>query len=115
MEAVLQPRRRVGRQVHRDSPNVNFAEELWRTTMCFGFLYHVNTELERRFPGDQRQIMLGQYLLPSKFDHLVGSVVDELSTVFLADLHDLANWRPEIVRWRMQFNNGFKNISISLQ
>jgi hypothetical protein len=53
--------RRVGRQVHRDNPNVNFAEKLWRTTMYFAFLDHVNNELERRFPGDQQQMMLGQY------------------------------------------------------
>ena len=71
MEVVLQPMRRVGRQVHRNNPNVNFAEQLLRTTMYFVFLGHVNNELERRFPGDQRQIMLGQYLTPSKFDHLV--------------------------------------------
>ena len=58
---MLQPRRRVGRQVHRDNPNVNSAEQLWRTTMYFAFLDHVNNELERRFPGDQQQMMLGQY------------------------------------------------------
>ena len=103
--------RRVGRQVHRDNPNVNFAEKLWRTTMYFAFLGHVNNELERRFPGDQRQMMLGQYLIPSKFDHLV----DELSTVFRADWPDLANWRPEIARWRMKVHNGLENIPISLQ
>jgi hypothetical protein len=55
--------------------NVNSAEQLWRTTMYFTFFDHVNNELECRFPGDQRQMMLGQY-------HLVDSVVDELSTVF---------------------------------
>jgi hypothetical protein len=47
--------------------------------MYFAFLDHVNNELERRFPGDQQQMM------PSKFDHLV----DELSTVFQANLPDL--------------------------
>jgi len=52
MEVVLQPMRRVGRQVHRDNPNVNFAEQLWRTTMYFAFLGHVNNELECRFSGD---------------------------------------------------------------
>jgi hypothetical protein len=50
--------------------------------MYFAFLGHVNNELERRFPGDQQQMM------PSKFDHLVDSVVDELSTVFRANLDD---------------------------
>jgi hypothetical protein len=103
--------RRVGRQVHRDNPNVNFAETLWRTTMYFAFLGHVNNEVERRFPGDQRQMMLGQYLIPSKFDHLV----DELSTVFRANMPNLATWRTEIARWRMKFHDGFENIPISLQ
>jgi hypothetical protein len=55
MEVVLQPRRRLSRQVHRDSPNVNSAEQLWRTTMYFAFLDHVNNELNHIFPGDQRQ------------------------------------------------------------
>jgi hypothetical protein len=55
--------------------------------------------------------MLGQYLIPSKFDHLV----DELSTVFRADWPDLATWRPEIARWRMKVHAGFENIPISLQ
>jgi len=45
MEVVLHPMRRVGRQVHRDNPNVNSAEQLWRTTMYFAFLDHVNNEL----------------------------------------------------------------------
>ena len=56
-------------------------------------------------------MMLGQYLIPSKFDHLV----DELSTVFRADWPDLATWRPEIARWRMKVHAGFENIPISLQ
>ena len=79
------------------------------------FLDHVNNKLERRFPGDQRQMMLGQYLIPSKFDHLVDSVIDELSIVFRAELPDLATWRPEITRWRMKFHDEFENIAISLQ
>jgi hypothetical protein len=62
------------------------------------FLDHVKNELERRYPGDQ--------LIPSKFDHLV----DELSTVFRADLSDLATWRPEIARRRMKFHDGYENI-----
>jgi hypothetical protein len=103
MEVVLQPMKRVGRLVHRDNPNVNSAEQLWRTTMYFTFFDHVNNELECRFPGDQRQMMLG---------HLVDSVVDELSTVFRANLPDLATWRPEIARWRMKFHDGFENIPI---
>jgi hypothetical protein len=115
MEVVLQPRRRLSRQVHRDSPNVNSAEQLWRTTMYFAFLDHVNNELNHIFPGDQRQMMLGQYLIHSKFDHLVDSVVNELSTVFRADLPDLATWRPEIARRGMKFHDGFENIPISLQ
>jgi hypothetical protein len=60
---------------------------------------------------DQRQKMLGQYLIPSKFDHLV----NELSTVFRAYLPELATWRPGIARWRMKFHDGFENILISLQ
>jgi hypothetical protein len=38
-----------------------------------------------------------------------------MSTVFLADLPDLATWRPEIARWRMKFHDGFENIPFSLQ
>ena len=65
------------RHVHRVNPNANSAEQLWRTTMYFAFLDHVNNELECIFPGDQWQMMLGQYLIPSKFDHLVYSLVEE--------------------------------------
>ena len=61
-----------------------------------------------RFPDDQRQMMLGQYQIPSMFDLLVDSVVDVLSTAFRADLPDLATWRPEIARWRMKFHDGLK-------
>ena len=57
--------------------------------MYIAFLDHVNNKLERKFPGDQRQMMLGQYLIPSKFDHLVDSVVNELSTVFPVDVPEL--------------------------
>jgi len=56
-------------------------------------------------------MMLGQYLIPSKFDDLV----NELLTVSRAYLPDLATWRPEIARWRMKFHDGFENIPISLQ
>ena len=79
------------------------------------FLDHVNNELEPRFPGDRRQMVLGHYLIPSKFDRLVDSVADDWSIVFRANLPDLATWRPEIARWRMKFHNGFENIPISLQ
>jgi len=56
MEDLLQPTKEKGlhRHVHRDNPNANSAEQLWRTTMYFAFLDHVNNELERTFPGDQR-------------------------------------------------------------
>ena len=101
---MLQPRRIVGRQVHRDNSIVNSAEQLWRITMYFAFFDNVNNELEHKIPGDQWQMMLGQYLIPSKLDH----VVDELSTVFRADLPDLATWRPEIARWRMNSMMGLK-------
>ena len=86
MEVVVQLRTRVGRHVHGDNPNVNSSEQLWRTTMYFTFLDHLSNELERTFPGDQRQLLLGQYLIHSKFNNLV----NELSTVFRADLSDLA-------------------------
>jgi hypothetical protein len=62
--------------------------------MYFAFLDHVNNEPERIFLVDQRQMMFGQYVILSKFDHLVDSVIDELSTVFREDLPDLATWRP---------------------
>ncbi len=60
-------------------------------------------------------MMLGQYLKHSKFDHLVDSVVNELSTVFRTNLSDLATWRPEIARLGMKFQDGFENIPIYLQ
>ena len=76
------------------------SEQIWRTTMYFSFLDHLSNELELTFPGDQRQILLGQYLRHSKFDNLV----NELSTVFRADLSDLAilldnQMDNEILRW----------------
>jgi hypothetical protein len=73
--------------------------DLWRQTLVTGSVNH-------KIPGDQRQMMLGQYLIPSKLDH----VGDELSTVFRADLPDLATWRPEIARWRM---NSMMDLKIS--
>ena len=84
MEVVLQPRRRVGRQAQMSILPNNYGEQCTNA-----FLDHVNNELERRFPGDQWQMMLGQYLIPSKFDQVVYWVVDELSIVFWADLPDL--------------------------
>jgi hypothetical protein len=36
-------------------------------------------------------MMLVQYQIPSMFDHLVDSVVDELSIAFRADLPDLVH------------------------
>jgi hypothetical protein len=75
--------------------------------MYFVFFDHVNNELECRFPGDQWQMMLGQY-------HLVYSVVSELSIVFRADVPDLATWRPEIARWRMKFQYIYLGLKISL-
>ena len=83
--------------------------------MHFAFLDYVNNKLERRLHGDQPQMMLGRYVIPIKYDHLVDSVVDELSTVFRADLLDLASWKPDIARWRMKFHDGFENIPISHQ
>ena len=83
--------------------------------MYFAFLDYVNNEPEHRFPVDQRQMIFGQYLIPSKFDHLVDSVIDQLSSVFRADLPDLVTWRPYIARWRIKFLDGFENIPISLQ
>ena len=62
MEVVLQPRRRVCIDMFTKItqmpilPN-NYGEQLWRTTMHFAFLDHVNNELEHRVPGDQRQMM----------------------------------------------------------
>jgi hypothetical protein len=75
--------------------------------MYFAFLDHINNELERRFPGDQRQMMLGQY-------YLLDSVVSELFIVFQADFPELATWRPEIARWRMKFHDIYLGLKIPL-
>lgn len=61
IEVLLQRRRRTGRQVHVQN---SIGEQRYITR----FLDHVCTELERRFPREQRQMMLGQYLVPCKFN-----------------------------------------------
>ena len=50
--------------------------------MYFAFHDHINNEIEFRFPGDQRQMTVGQYLIHSKFDYLVDSVIYQLPTMF---------------------------------
>lgn len=98
IEVLLQPRRRTRRQVHRDNPNVNTAEQLWRATIYYAFFDHVCTELERGFPREQRQIMLGQYLVPCKFNQLKDSMIDDLKEVFGTDLPDSDNLSQEVTR-----------------
>ncbi|CAG2222785.1 unnamed protein product [Mytilus edulis] len=103
VEIILQPRRRVGRQIHRDNPNVDSAEQLWRVSIFYAFLDHVCTELERRFPQEQRQLMMGQYLLPGKFDYLTDECIDEIKEAYNPDLPDIENWQQEILRWKTKF------------
>ena len=77
MEVVLQPMRRVDRQVHRDNPNVNSAEQ-----QC---TLHFFTTLTMNSSEDFLVISSRKF---RKFDHVVDSVVDKLSTVFRANLPD---------------------------
>lgn len=114
IEVLLQPRRRTGRQVHRDNPNVNTAEQLWRATIYYAFLDHVCTELERRFPREQRKMMLGQYLVPCKFNQLKDSMIDDLKEVFGTDLPDSDNLSQEVTRWKMKFQ-GQEDVPRTLQ
>ncbi|XP_071176558.1 zinc finger MYM-type protein 1-like [Mytilus edulis] len=104
-EIPLVPRRRTGRQVHRDNPTVDSAEQLWRTTIYFAFLDHVCTEMERRFPHDQRQMMLGQNLVPSKLANLNDTIQDELLQVHSPDLPDVNTWEQEVTRWKVKFSD----------
>ncbi|CAG2233315.1 unnamed protein product [Mytilus edulis] len=104
-EIPLVPRRRTGRQVHRDNPTVDSAEQLWRTTIYFAFLDHVCTEMERRFPHDQRQMMLGQNLVPSKLANLNDTIQDELLQVYSPDLPDVNTWEQEVTRWKVKFSD----------
>ncbi|VDI78851.1 Hypothetical predicted protein [Mytilus galloprovincialis] len=104
-EIPLVPRRRTGRQVHRDNPTVGSAEQLWRTTIYFAFLDHVCTEMERRFPHDQRQMMLGQNLVPSKLANLNDTIQDELLQVYFPDLPDVNTWEQEVTRWKVKFSD----------
>lgn len=57
-------------------------DNLWKATIYHAFLDHVYPELERRFPREQRQMMLGQYLVPCKFNQLKDFMIDDLKEVF---------------------------------
>jgi hypothetical protein len=79
------------------------------------FFDHVNNELERRFPGDQRQMMLGQSLTLRKSDYVVASVVDELSNVYRVDLSDFSHMETRNSKMENEFHDGFENNYIVLQ
>lgn len=100
---ALQPRRRVGRQVHRDNPDVESAEQLWRVSIFFAFLDHVCIEMERRFPKEQQQLMMGQYLVPDKFSNLTEECIEAIKLAYNPDLPDLENFDYEIIRWKTKF------------
>ncbi|CAC5359776.1 unnamed protein product [Mytilus coruscus] len=102
---ILQPRRRVGRQIHRDNPNVDSAEQLWRVSIFYAFLDHVCTELERRFPQEQRQMMMDQYLVPGKFDYMTDECIDEIREAYNPVLPDIENWHQEILSWKTNFTD----------
>ncbi|VDI15621.1 Hypothetical predicted protein [Mytilus galloprovincialis] len=80
-------------------------KQLWRTTIYFAFLDHVCTEMERRFPHDQRQMMLGQNLVPSKLANLNDTIQDELLQVYSPDLPDVNTWEQEVTRWKVKFSD----------
>ncbi|VDI09495.1 Hypothetical predicted protein [Mytilus galloprovincialis] len=52
--------------------------------------------MERRFPHDQRQMMLGQNLVPSKLANLNDTIQDELFQVYSPDLPDVNTWKQEV-------------------
>ena len=62
LEVDLRPKRRVGRQVHRENAALeNDSISHWRINLFFPFIDHVTWELQRRFPNDLKTKMMGYY------------------------------------------------------
>ena len=71
LEVDLKPKRRVGRQIHRENavPDTSPVKHL-RINMCFSVIDHVISKMERRFPDDLYNHMTGYYLIPKNLRNL---------------------------------------------
>jgi hypothetical protein len=101
LEVDLKPKRRVGRQFHRENavPDTSPVKHL-RINMCFSVIDHVISKMERRFPDDLYNHMTGYYLMPKNLRNLTPYATELLSVAFDADRPCKGNFSVEIERWR---------------
>ena len=53
-----------------------------RINLCFSFIDHVISEMERRFPDDLNNHMTGYYLMPKNLRNLTPDATESLSVAF---------------------------------
>ncbi|VDI15927.1 Hypothetical predicted protein [Mytilus galloprovincialis] len=99
IEIDLMPRRRVGRQVHRENAaTASTAEQHWRINLFFPFLDHVISEMQRRFPDEVKNQMLGYYLIPKNVGKLTPELIEHLFQAF-PDVTNMEELTCELERW----------------
>ncbi|VDI27878.1 Hypothetical predicted protein [Mytilus galloprovincialis] len=59
--------------------------------------------MERRFPRDQRQMMLGQNLVHQNWQILM--IPYKTFQVYSPDLPDVNTWEQEVTRWKVKFSD----------
>ena len=98
IEIDLMPRRRVGRQVHRENAATTTAEQHWRVNLFFPFMDHVINEIRRRFPDEVKNQMYGFYLIPKHVSKLMSDLIEPMFQAF-PDVINLEEFKCEIERW----------------
>ncbi|CAG2217955.1 unnamed protein product [Mytilus edulis] len=103
LEVDLRPKRRVGRQVHRENAALESdPTSHWRINLFFPFIDHVTSELQRRFPNDLKTQMMGYYLIPKHLHSLTPDIITTICDAFDADLSNKNDFMAEVERWRIR-------------
>ncbi|VDI17171.1 Hypothetical predicted protein [Mytilus galloprovincialis] len=103
LEVDLRPKRRVGRQVHRENAALESdPTSHWRINLFFPFIDHVISELQRRFPNDLKTQMMGYYLIPKHLHSLTPDIITKICDAFEADLSNKNDFIAEVERWRIR-------------
>jgi hypothetical protein len=99
LDIDLTPRGGVGRQTHRENAGVGVTpEQHWRINLFFPFIDHVINEMERLFPTEMKDQMLGFYLKPKYVALTTPQIINSMFEAF-ADVTDLDAFKNEISRW----------------
>ncbi|CAG2212069.1 unnamed protein product [Mytilus edulis] len=105
LEVDLRPKRRVGRQVHRENAALESdPTSHWRINLFFPFIDHVTSELQRRFPNDLKTQMMGYYLIPKHLHSLTPDIITTICDAFDADLSNKNDFMAEVERWKIRLD-----------